>query len=73
MQVLLQYTACRLIVIQNCRLNYMLVPVQILMKLSNLGAVDGGLGLWLSLGVGILGSVDPNRYPYPNHNPNPPN
>ena len=41
-------------------------------QLSNLGAVDGGLGLWLSLG--IFGSVDPiNRYPYPNpnHSPNP--
>ena len=31
MQVLLQY---RLIVKLNCRLNYMLVPVQILMKLA---------------------------------------
>ena len=35
---------------------------------SNLGAVGCG---W-ALRVGILGSVDPNRYPYPNpnHNPN---
>ena len=29
----------------------------------------GGLDLWLR--VGILGSVDPNRYPYPNPNNNP--
>ena len=36
MQVLLQY---RLIVILNCRLNYI-----------HACAVDGGLGLWLSLG-----------------------
>ena len=29
----------------------------------------GGLGLWLR--VGVLGIVNPNRYPYPNRNNNP--
>ena len=29
----------------------------------------GGLGLWLT--VGVLGSVNPNRYTYPNPNNNP--
>ena len=55
MQVLLQY---RLIVIQNCRLNYTYACARANVKtlrptfqLSNLAAVDGGLGLWLSLGV----------------------
>ena len=49
MQVLLQY---RLIVILNCRLNYIHACARANVKtlrptfqISNLGAVDGGLGL----------------------------